>query len=284
MHPSKDKLRLFVEQDMKDSGDSDQIAGHVRQCEFCAEFCEEYRLYLESIEEFRGADLPVSAINSANSLLGSAVRGLTVAMHPLADDSESSLRLAADGKSDFEPEVVSIATHCSENPEAVLRIMRDNVRKVEYLHLISDDPALAGHVMIQAPEVGWEFVTDLEGRADIEQKADIDLSKLNWQIKMPDALFSLQPFVYDPDETTEIDTVELTTRDADRISVELHCKREGKQIVIRILELDGKTDFGDVRVFVSQGTESAELKASRDKMVAFELSDSDSEIDIRLFR
>ncbi|MFH1891311.1 MAG: hypothetical protein ABIK83_01345 [Candidatus Zixiibacteriota bacterium] len=284
MHPSKDRLRLFAEQGMQDAAERERISDHIEECEFCSEFCEDYRSYLESIEAFKDADIPILALRSADTFFRKAVRGRSIALQPLTEDVSSPLKLAADGSERFSPEIVNIAELCSESPEAILRIMRDSTKGIEYVQLISDDPNLAGHIMIQVPEIGWELITDRNGKAVIEHTPEVELSVLKWQIKLPDAIFSMKPLEYDPDETTYSEKVELTSPESDRISVEFRGKTEGKQIVIRILELDGKQDFGDVRVTVSQGDISRTSKTSTASTVSFDLTDSESEVDIRLFR
>ncbi len=284
MHPSKAELRLFVENAMQDAAARARISEHIGNCEFCSEFCEEYTLYLVSIEDTDRLDLSQAAFNAADDIFRHALRGVIIDMQPLAGDIDTPLRLAADGKEEFRPEIVNLATLCSEQPEAILRVMRDSGRGIDYVQLISDDPELSQNVMIRIPEIGWESLTDDEGKAIIEKQIGDDISNLKWQIKLPDAVFSMKPLEYDPDETRCSGETELTTADSDRIHVELQSKTEGKQIVIKILELDGKKDFGDVRVAISQGGVTTTSSTSGNKTISFDLTDTESVINIRIFQ
>lgn len=101
---------------------------------------------------------------------------------------------------------------------------------------------------------------------------------------MPDAVFSLEPMIYDPDKTEYSKELDLITDNKDRINVKFEGKTEGKRISIKILELDGKKDYGELKItFVQQGKYITK-KISQDRSIIFELSDPDAEINIRLFR
>jgi hypothetical protein len=275
---------MFVENAMQDAAGRARISEHIRECEFCSEFCETYKLYRDSVDSADILDLPQSALDAADDLYKRALRGMIVDMRPLAGDIDIPLRLAADGGKSFEPDIVNLATLCSEQPEAILRVMRDSSRGIDYVQLISDDPELSRSVMIRIPEIGWESLTDDEGKAIIEKQIGDDISNLKWQIKLPDAVFSMKPLEYDPDETRCSGETELTTADSDRIHIELQSKTEGKQIAIKVLELDGKKDFGDIRVVISQRGVTTTSSTSRDSTISFDLTDTESVVNIRIFQ
>jgi hypothetical protein len=162
--------------------------------------------------------------------------------------------------------------------------MRDFDRGHDYLQLISDDPALSSHIMVQIPQLQKEFITDENGRAEIDASVLDKPDQLSWQIRMPDAVFSLEPLVYDPNKTEYSKDIVLTTEKQDKIKVTFEGKTEGKQISIRILELDGRTDFGVVRVSVSQHHASLFKDVKRNESLSFDLVDATDEIKIRLFQ
>jgi hypothetical protein len=197
----------------------------------------------------------------------------------------SSIRrlLAADGEGEFSPPVVNIATFFSDNPEVVLRVMRDTEEKRDYLQLVSADPSLVSNVLVRIPEQDKEFLTDSSGKAEITGIPTEDLEELGWQIKMPDAAFSLETLAYDPDSVEYRREIVLETEQNDRIRVSFEGKTEGKQIAISILELDGKTEFDSVRVILSQNDIAETRSITPSQIATFNLSDKVNTIKIRLF-
>jgi hypothetical protein len=154
----------------------------------------------------------------------------------------------------------------------------------DYLQLISDDPAISSNALVQVPKLNREYVADSRGQAAIDI-TDIDMGEeLNWQIKMPDAVFSLQPLKYEPDRTEYCEEVILTTKNNDRIRVTFEGKSQGKNISVEILELDGKDDFGAVTVVVSQDDVTSRDDLKPHKKATFEISDADATIGLRLYQ
>jgi hypothetical protein len=283
MHPSRDELRRFVDNELEEPLTT-TVRDHIEQCVFCYNYVENQRLLLESLKQAEKGAMPLKALKLADRLYETALAGRMVSLKPLLPKDTPLLRLAADGDKEFRPQVENITTLCSENPEIVLRIMRDFDRGHDYLQLISDDPALSSHIMVQIPQLQKEFITDENGRAEIDASVLDKPDQLSWQIRMPDAVFSLEPLVYDPNKTEYSKDIVLTTEKQDKIKVTFEGKTEGKQISIRILELDGKTDFGVVRVSVSQHHASLFKDVKRNESLSFDLVDATDEIKIRLFQ
>jgi Fe-S oxidoreductase len=284
VHPSAKELRWFVE-DRLDKSSAERVREHIGECEFCREFCDSYRLFVDSVSTAAGEAIPTKAIQLADRLYKDALAGKIISLEPLLSEvSAPPFRLAADGEEEFVPHVQNLTTLCSENPEIILRVMRDLDKGQDYLQLISDDPALSTRVMVQIPELKWEFITDDNGQATLESSLPDTPEKLSWQIKMPEAVFSLEPLVYDPDKTEYTEDIILETERKDKIKVTFEGKTEGKQIMIRILELDGRTDFDRVKVSISQHNVSMFKDVRRNELLFFDLIDANNEINIRLFQ
>lgn len=284
MHPSAKELRRFLENRL-DEPSVGRIREHLQQCEFCREFCDSYQLFLDSISRASKEGLPPKALQLADRLYHDALQGKIVCLTPLmAGDIEVPLALAADGDKEFAPHVQNLTTLCSESPEIILRVMRDLDKGEDYLQLISDDPTLSARVMVQIPELKREFITDDNGQATLEGGLPDTPEKLTWQIKMPEAVFSLEPLVYDPDKTEYAEDIILETERKDKIKVTFEGKTEGKQISICILQLDGKTDFGHVKVSVSQQNVSVFKDVKSNELLSFDLIDANDKINIRLFQ
>lgn len=284
MHPSQKELELFVDNGLADSSKTAEISAHVEECEFCREFCENYRLYKVSIEDAAQEEIPLKALNLGGRLLTQAMSGRIIDLRPLGEQNWEKLYMAADGEPDHKPGIINLGTLYSEDPELVLRVMRDSEKGYDYLQLIADDPLIASHVMVRIPEIEKEFLTDDNGRAILDETLAENIAQMKWQIKMPDAVFSLQPLVYDPEAVEYKKEMILETEKKDKIVISFEGKTEGKQITVRIQQLEGKSDFGQVIVSISQQGVSEMVRVTPDKAVSFGIVGPGSEIKIRLFQ
>jgi len=282
MHPSQEILRKFVVSKLDESAIL-EISDHLVECEFCQEYCDNYRSYTQIIDESAGTEIPARAMELANRLYAEALSGKIIFFRPYNPKIDGSLSIAADNADQFKPDVINLGTFFSEDPELVLRVMRNCSKGIDYLQPIGKNPELTSNVLIQIPEMNREFVTDHDGKAILTGLADATVLELKWQIKMPDASFSLKPLIYNPETVEYAKDFILETDRHDKIKITFEGKTEGKQINIKILELEGKSNFGVVRVAVSQ-KENAHVKTAKEsEAVAFYLDRLDAEIKIRLF-
>ena len=79
-------------------------------------------------------------------------------------------------------------------------------------------------------------------------------------------------YLIDPDQKVLDGKVSLLER-----------KTEGKQISIRILKLEGKSDFKRVRVGISQEGRAIIKSVDKDGRISFDLDDLSTPINIRLY-
>lgn len=282
MHPSKIELRLFVEGQLDDSGKKSEISTHLKKCEFCKEFCDNYVLYIKSLVEAGQVNIPEKFKSLADRLYKESFGSRIIYMTSFKK-TPTTFRLAADGTKRNNTGVENLSTFYSENPELVLRIMRDKNKGYDYIQLIGENQEITSNVLVQIPELKKEFLTDAGGRAKIEESLLMELSHLKWQIKLPDAVFSLEPLVYDPESVQYKKEVMLETEKADKIKICFEGKTEGKQISIRVLQLEGKQDFGPIKILLSQKNRQQIKETAADKDLYFEIIDPDAEINIRLF-
>ncbi|MBU8934904.1 MAG: hypothetical protein KOO62_13035 [candidate division Zixibacteria bacterium] len=284
MHPSRKELAQFVDKKLNPQSIS-SIEKHLEICEFCRDFANDYRLQNKLLTEAAAETLPPGAMTLADSLYNQAIAGRTIHISTLLErGSQASMALAADGDKQFVPSVQNLVTLCSESPEIILRVMRDQRKHQDYLQLISDDPLMTANVLVQIPELNLQYVTDSNGKAELDKALDDSIEKLKWQIKLPDVVYDLEPLVYDPDKTEYTEDVELKTDRDDRIRVTFEGKTEGKQIGIEILAIDGREDFGEVLVSVTQRSKPQSIETQSKKTITFDLTDDDSTINIRLFQ
>ncbi len=284
MHPSRLELERFAVSE-PDAPESQSIAEHIAGCESCRSVVDAHRRLTEFERMAENEALPDRALHLADSLFAAALRGAIVELTPLAIEQppEDQWQLAADGEPRPGPAIQNLATFYSENPELVLQIMRDRAAGSDYLQVVADNQEDAAHLMVRLPELDREFVTDATGRAALEGVELRDVASLKWQLKMPDAVFSLQPLVFDPNRIEYEEQVTLESERSDRIRISLQGKPDSKLIRIELLEIGGQTDFGNVRVSISQGSESAICPAQADQPITFVLRDSGDAINIRLF-
>lgn len=286
MHPSKEKLRRYAD-GTSNQHEASLIEKHTSVCGFCREFVKEYQLLAQSVAEASAEPLPECARAQAESLYRQALRGLLVAMTPLSESMpEQPIALAADGasrdKSDLSLE--NLTTLYSEDPEIVLRVMRDRSSNQDYLQLISESAEAVDNVLVQIPSLGREYLTDSKGWAELDKVAEESLNDIKWQIKMPDAVFDLEPLVYDPDRTEYSKQVDLETENNDQIRVTFEGKTEGKQVSLEILRLDGSVDFGSIKVTISHDESQSIMDAHPNQPIRFDLAESQSVVKIRLFQ
>lgn len=283
MHETRKTLKAFVGNELR-AEDRDRAQKHVELCEFCSDYVENLRLFKGFHEESAAVPLPSRAIRVRDRLFFEALRSTVIELRPLRDERDPGPHLmAADGRKETQPEIQGLSSFFSEDPELVLRIMRNNRTGQDYLELIGEEPALISGVLIDAPELHREFITDEKGRADISDVQVKNYDDVKWRIKMPDAVFSLERLTYDPDQTEHSEEVILETETGNKIRVRLEDKREGKQISIEILELDHKSEFGEVQIAVPQAREAVIQTVASGRSAMFTLTDMDAKIEIRLF-
>ncbi len=284
MHPSRDDLIDYLNDTVLDSARREEISRHFEVCEFCVEFCYNYKHAIIPTESGATEPLPESFLTLRDSLYESAMRGSIVDLKPLITLRPSVSYLAADGTPEKQPAICRIATLYSENPEIVVQVMRNTSKGSDYLQVQAEDIRHIAHVMVRLPELGKEFITDADGRTDIDLGATENLEKLKWQIKMPEAVFALEPLAYDPDKVQYATELTLETDRHDRIEIRFEGRTEGKQLSIRVVELDGRTDFDSVKVVVTQKTRSDLVSALAGVPVQIGPIDPDSTINIRLYQ
>jgi hypothetical protein len=284
MHPSQDKLRQFVESEL-DANEYKLIEAHLRECELCKEFCEDYSDLLDSMELSRKSEIPRKTMIMGDSIYQEALNCAIIDLIPLKKNvSYSNMKLAADGDDAPGRKVRNLATLYSEDPEVVLRIMRDMTHDKDYLQIICDNEQLISHAMVRIPELGHDFLTDAKGFSIIEQGFSEEYENKKWQIKMPSATFDLDPLKYDPENVEYTEETIIETKNNDKILVSFEGKTKGKQISISILQLNGKTDFGEVKVHISQKSSSITQMISSSDKISFEIVDPSDEIKIRLYQ
>ena len=115
-------LRLFVDERLDDSGKESQISTHLEKCEFCREFCDNYRLYCKSIEKASREEIPEKFKKLADRLFAASFRRNIIYLTPF-EKSTASFSLAADGKKVPKAHVENLSTFYSDDPELVLRVM-----------------------------------------------------------------------------------------------------------------------------------------------------------------
>lgn len=284
MHPSHEELRLFIEKKTEDISREKEITEHIDQCEFCRDYCREYELLKQADAKVKITEISGEAAQLVDRVYLDALRSKVIELRPLRRQTATSTVLAADGEETARPDVENIATLYSESPEVVLRLMRDNSKGQDYIQLIGDSESLQSHVIVQIPEINREFLTDINGRVVLEESLSEDILQMKWQIKLPDVNFSLSPLKYDPEAVQYKKEMILETEKKDRIKVTFLGKTESKQISVAILELGGNSDFGTVRVTVSQAGLSQIKELAPSKVAIFEISGPEEEIKIGLFQ
>ncbi|HDS01512.1 MAG TPA: hypothetical protein ENO22_00010 [candidate division Zixibacteria bacterium] len=284
MHPSRFEIEMYLAGRLDDDKKRAEIAEHLKLCEFCSEIAEEFREYLELLYE-EDPEIPLRAYRQAELLANQALEGTIIPLKPIESACDEEIAyLAADGPEGELPEIVNLVTFYSDDPELVLKVMRNNREKRDYLELIGDEPFQVANVMIRIPEIEHDLITDTNGIASLADLKNSQYEQFSWQIKMPDAVFHLEPLEYDPDKTEYSKEMELETDHGDKIRIRFEGKTEGKQISVTIMQLEGESDFGGLKVLISQENLRLIKSISETGDVVFDLADKKAGIDIRLFK
>ncbi len=283
MHPLKAMLRRYIDGLLEDESEKVRIEEHLGECEFCREYCENYRELNNALNS--PVDSSPALDQLANRLyknaFGSNIVELSLISSP---ESKPGYSLAADGEPELKKGIYSLATLGSEDPEVVLKNMRDTERNLNYIQLLSEQPKYSSNVLIQIPEINREIFTDHNGRADLETSLPEKIAGMKWQIKLPDAGVSLSPIKYDPDKTEYQTEQVLETERNDKILIRFEGKTGGKKIILTLLQLEGNKDFGPVRISVSQKDYSMIHRIDKPGTeLRFDLADPEAELFIRLF-
>ena len=283
VHPTRETLTAFIEGRLEEA-ESRRVQSHVNECDFCREFCDDLRLVAETGSLAEIDNLPTSSERLADRLYRDSLSGLVVNLTSFHEDAEGrESPLAADNERDADFSDRRAITLYSADPEIVLRLMIGPNPDDNYVQLIADDAALVSHVLLQSPQLGKEFVTDANGRADLGAGPVEFTDEIKWRIKMPDAVFDLAPLKYDPDKPEHSERVTLETDRQDKLEVTFERLTEGKRITLRLLELDGKQDFGEVKVVIATEHTSRQKEIGIDSPATFEIDDADATVNIRLF-
>jgi len=283
IHPGKEEYMHYLQGSLADQ-ETVRLERHLAICEFCRELLENLTLQMNQDSDPGNGDIPSRVKELADRLYTQSLRGRLIHLRPLEEpDIGPSVLMAADGQMQDKRSIESLGTVYSDNPEIVLCLMRDNKLGQYYLQVVSDDPNLFENVLVEAPQIGQSVVTDKNGRADLHAIKTDSPSDLRWQIRMPEAVFELEEFTFDPDSTEYHRETILDSDQGDRIRVTLEGKGEGKQIELEILELDGNTDIGQMQVMVSLDDDLKTFHLHNQNKVVIDSSEQYQTMRIRLY-
>ncbi len=270
---------------MPSNGGLEAIKEHLDSCELCSKLYNNLVEWKRQLQITEKEKMPARAAALADKLFATAMRGILIRLSSISAKSGTPPDLlAADGDRPSDLPLQDVSTFISESPEIVLRVIRAGGGEPDKIQLITEDRALSSNVLVQAPELDCEFLTDLEGCAELSAPGVNTYDAVKWQIKLPDAVFSLEPLDYDPDKTESVLETVLESDQHDRIKVRMEQKAEGKLLQIEILELNGSEDFGDVNVVITHGGELAKNTGTPNQAITFTLPDKNAGIGIRLFQ
>ncbi len=276
IHPHRIAIEAFVDGTDADS----RVADHLRECEFCHAIAEQYRRRAAEVAAFMADPyLDQLAAQLERGIFGAKLIDLKL----LSTTSVRAGLLAADSAAPKPPEIQGLATLYSENPEIVMRYMRDRANSVDFLQLIADAPENIAHVLVRAPELDREFLTDASGRAEIGDNLITDPERARWQILLPEATFDLAPLLAAESRPEFLSDTILETARHDRIKITISGRDQSKQIVVELLQIDGKTDFPPVQILLVQDQKSQSSSAAPKQRVLFVLPETSRSVNLRVF-
>lgn len=283
MHITREQIDLLVSGALS-ADEQARLRDHINSCPVCRALVAELETAHQDACELFDQPLSERARQLMHKLQKRAPRAGVIDLIPLTKPSQRPQLWAADGtRETSKPGLSGIMTLASEDPEVVLRILHDGETGEDQVQLIADDNALVSHVLVRLPDLEREYLTDSEGRARLVPAPERDFGDLRWQIKLPQAIFELEPVTHDPEKVEYSRSVVLESDSGDAVEVTLTGHTDGKQIALRILQVDGKPDFGPLRAVVSQNSDSVTCEISDARQAVFAIRDFNRPIHIRLF-
>lgn len=280
MHPLREELNRFVE----GQETAASVVAHIRNCEFCSLYCERYELLLSEIDSAESIDREALSEIASSIFAGKSLPKI-IYLSPFHRNTLPGQRiLAADGERANEPVLQNLATWYSQEQDIVVRVMRDTEHRVDFLQVIAPDESLMSHVLIESPDSQLTFVTDGQGKVEFGLQQVDDFASIKWQIRLPEAVFRLDALTYDPNRVkSESDTI-LESPGGDKVSIVLQEKAEGKEIIVRVLALDGNEQYQHARVAITSKSGTEVKHVTPNNTLKFSLVDANTEIGIRIFQ
>jgi hypothetical protein len=245
MHPLPIDLREYANAGSDRNQLYQDVGEHVTLCPLCRE-------YVSQIEDWN--HLTTSLPGTTPDIREFHFQRVFDLRLLVGQRRESAFRLAADSPPSAHDTagVEGTATLYCENPELVLHVARDRKSGRQSLHLIGPTPAHTARVLIRVTDPPLEFVTDEHGVAVVGENLLPDPATLQWQVKVPDATFELQPLRSGPDIVISARELELAADPTNRIRVRLEARSDGIALEVTLLEIGGRTSMEKARVVVSQ--------------------------------
>lgn len=284
IHPPHDMLEALADNNLADSEMSAKIRAHCVECEFCREYVEEYTAHRDAIKDLMAAPPSPAVVNFLASLEQPERRGLIIDLLSLPTEAgQQKGYLAADSPVDPHPEMLSIATLYSENPEIVLKMMRNQSDGSRYLQVIAESDELTANVLVCAPAIGAQIATDTHGRAPLPHELSANPGNLLWQVRLPEVTFDLKPLIFNPEKIEYSNATVLETDRGDRIRITFVGKTVGKQIEVELLALDGKTDFAQAKILLVEDRHIELKSIESGARVLFTLPEQAATVNLRIF-
>ena len=287
MHPSDFELITYGGAAPVERGRMRVLAEHLQVCKSCRERLARLQAWRDTAVDSLSQDLPEAARSLGERVYQDALfarRIIPLVPMPF-DVAEEPARLAADGGAAVEPPLGlrHLATLYSENPEMVLRVMRNPRTQEDSLHLLGKNPALTRNVLIHIVDPPMDFVTDQRGVANIGRGRLTDPPTLQWQIHLPDAIFVLRPLEHES-SSGGTDEFELAADGDNRLGVTLERAPEGMVLHLRPIAIGGRENPERVRLVISQGSTERRIVETRgaEPCMVGRLSAA-APIDIRIF-
>jgi len=279
MHPSRDELGRYVALTRTGQGGDADVRAHVQICEFCREYCDNLADFLQEEEYAYQATISVDDIVAR--LAPVPVNARIIPLHRLDAADNGEPLLAADSGGANTSSARSILV--SEIQDLVLTIANDPAGKSAQLQVTTAEASAAAFLLLEAPEIGRSFVTDANGRVEIERTEIGDPARLKWQIRMPDAVFDLERISDNPDLVRASAETELTTPQGDVVRVRLSDHPDGLSVAVRVVALHGRQDFKRARVMLTQPGLALIDEQTADGTSLFGALDAAQAISLRVF-
>ncbi len=256
MHLTNDELATLAHAQARESESLRAIRAHLDGCEDCRVRFAEIEGWHIAVEGSMAEGFPRVAQSVADQIYRDAITASRVVLlSPMTmPQTHEPVHLAADGQAETESvrPLEHRATMVSENPELVMRIMRDPASGEETLHLIGADPSVTRHVIIHVDDPPLDLVTDADGKALLTGTPMANPADARWEIRLPDATFALtrlEGMGIDPGGERE---VTLSSGPDNEMGITLTEGPDGLALRLRLLRVNGRNNIERARLVISQ--------------------------------
>ena len=259
-----------------------KIEAHIKKCEVCSRYIEEFKSLYEEIEK-----VPLEVIESATARIFNKVKtertSQIIILTPilLEKNKQKNYLLAAEGERS--KKYMNIQSYANVEEDVVARMIRDNESNEVVLYLLSEDKNQFRDYIVEVEGIPEKFIPDKENRIKFFDLEMDNFESRKLYLKSPLATFDLEP-ISDLKESILVQgQFQIKSGNYDQIQIEVEEEGGKKLYKIRVVKLKGDPDTQEVNVVVSQTGDKVLSSTAHRGVAVFEEMDLEKVLKIRIY-